>query len=232
LSEDLDEIWALYADDGAQSLDTVEAALLALRKEPLSHESVAELFRAMHTFKGNSRLLGLETIESCAHIAEDLVGLVRDEGETLDAELLEMLLEASDRLREMMEIAVNTRRDADKSISESIVGRMGEKYARMRESEPGKTAGSVSEDGAAGGDLPAEAEEKFETAVVFGAVTESLASDPTYLKIFLEIARDSLFSRGRNIFISARAEMTAKHVQRLWGPSRRQWRWKRPFPRL
>jgi two-component system chemotaxis sensor kinase CheA len=135
LSEDLDEIWALYADDGAQSLDTVEAALLALRKEPRSPESVAELFRAMHTFKGNSRLLGLETIESCAHIAEDLVGLVRDEGATLDSELLEMLLEASDRLREMMEIAVNTRRDADKSISESIVGRMREKYARMRDSE-------------------------------------------------------------------------------------------------
>ncbi|GLI92461.1 Hpt domain-containing protein [Methylocystis echinoides] len=205
MSEDLDEIWALYADDGAQSLDTVEAALLALRKEPLSHESVAELFRAMHTFKGNSRLLGLETIESCAHIAEDLVGLVRDEGATLDAELLEMLLEASDRLREMMEIAVNTRRDADKDISASIVGRMREKYARMRDSETGKTAGSVSEDGETGGDLPAEAEEQFETAVVFGAVTESLASDPTYLKIFLEIARDSLSA------ISAAAHSSTLH---------------------
>ena len=118
MSDDIDEIWALYADDGAQSLDTVEAALLKLRKDATNREAIAELFRAMHTFKGNSRLLGLEQIESCAHIAEDLVGLVRDEGVEFDVELLEMLLEASDRLREMMEMAVTTRRDVEELISE------------------------------------------------------------------------------------------------------------------
>ena len=63
MSDDIDEIWALYADDGAQSLDTVEAALLKLRKDATNREAIAELFRAMHTFKGNSRLLELEQIE-------------------------------------------------------------------------------------------------------------------------------------------------------------------------
>lgn len=220
MSEDLDEIWALYADDGAQSLDTVEAALLNLRNDPRNHESVAELFRAMHTFKGNSRLLGLETVESCAHIAEDLVGLVRDEGADLDQELLEMLLEASDRLREMMEVAVSSRRDADGSISASIVARMRDKFVRMRDpqaSQPAPAAEAPVEapvakaedapDGesvAAPEQEPAQepveeaaeevVEETFETAVLFEAVTESLATDPTYLKIFLEIAHDSLSS--------------------------------------
>lgn len=198
MSDDIDEIWALYADDGAQSLDTVEAALLKLRKESANREAVAELFRAMHTFKGNSRLLGLERIESCAHIAEDLVGLVRDEGVVIDTELLEMLLEASDRLREMMEMAVTTRRDVDEAISESITDRMREKYQRIKALQAVGAAQVALASGEAeapaenvAAELPVE-NETFETAVIFEAPKESLAADPMYLSIFLEIARDSL----------------------------------------
>jgi two-component system, chemotaxis family, sensor kinase CheA len=191
VSDDIDEIWALYADDGAQSLDTVEAALLNLRRDAANRDAVAELFRAMHTFKGNSRLLGLETIEACAHSAEDMVGLVRDEGAELDPELLEMLLEASDRLREMMEMAVTTRRDVDDSISASITSRMKEKYERMKSlplsgsavevAAPAEDTVEETADETTPEDEAPQAEETFETAVIFGGPTESLASDPVYL---------------------------------------------------
>ncbi len=190
MSEDIDEIWALYADDGAQSLDTVEAALLKLRGDHQDSEAIAELFRAMHTFKGNSRLIGLVRIETCAHLAEDLIGLVRDEGVQMDAELLDLLLEAADRLREMMESAVVSRSDPDESVSESICRRMKEKYAKLRGAHSPDEAGAVTVESNA----PQEANEKetFETAVIFGPAQESLAEDPLYLKIFLEMARDQI----------------------------------------
>lgn len=195
MSEDLDEIWALYADDGAQSLDTVEAALLKLRGDHQDSEAIAELFRAMHTFKGNSRLIGLVRIETCAHLAEDLVGLVRDEGVPVDIELLDLLLEASDRLREMMESAVVSRADPEESVAESICGRMKEKYNALR----GRDAPRQLEAGPVEATQPPEesaAEEAkeaiFETAVLFGPPEENLAKDPLYLKIFLEMARDEI----------------------------------------
>ncbi|MGJ0508697.1 MAG: Hpt domain-containing protein [Methylocystis sp.] len=183
MSEDLDEIWALYADDGAQSLDTVEAALLKLRRDACDRDAIAELFRAMHTFKGNSRLIGLVAIESCAHIAEDLVGLVRDEGVELDAEMLELLLEASDRLREMMELAVSTRRDADEAVSADITYRMKDKYARLREADAGATgrpddAGATPLPRAQPTAAPADKGDSFETAVVFAGAGENLSTDP------------------------------------------------------
>ncbi len=191
MSEDIDEIWALYADDGAQSLDTVEAALLKLRGDHDDSEAIAELFRAMHTFKGNSRLIGLVRIETCAHLAEDLIGLVRDEGVRMDVGLLDLLLEAGDRLREMMESAVMSRHDPDEAVSASICERMKQKYLELR---GGPSPEAAVAPAAATGNTHAVGTEKetFETAVLFGPPQETLAKDPLYLKIFLEMARDEI----------------------------------------
>ena len=55
MSDDLDinEIWGLYAEEGGQSLDEIEACLLILPQTPNNSEAIARLFRAMHTYKGN-----------------------------------------------------------------------------------------------------------------------------------------------------------------------------------
>ena len=105
MNDEMDEIWALYADDGAQAMDAMEDALLSLQSCTVDEQAplVAALFRAVHTFKGNSRVLGLEMVEKRAHLAEDLIGLVRDQGVPLDAEILALLLETGDRLREMLD---------------------------------------------------------------------------------------------------------------------------------
>ncbi len=79
----------------------METALLALGTGGAADEGahVGALFRAVHTFKGNSRVLGLAVVESRAHYAEDLIGLVRDQGVPWDAEIKDILLLASDTLR-------------------------------------------------------------------------------------------------------------------------------------
>ncbi|MEC8796130.1 MAG: Hpt domain-containing protein, partial [Pseudomonadota bacterium] len=114
MSDEMDEIWALFADDGGQSLDAMEEALLALQDgEGDQTEHVSALFRAVHTFKGNSRVLGLAVVESRAHLAEDLIGLVRDDGVPLDEGILEVLLYAGDVLRNMLEETAANRADVD-----------------------------------------------------------------------------------------------------------------------
>lgn len=100
MNDEMDEIWELYADDGAQALDAMEEALEALQDgegDPKDH--IGALFRAVHTFKGNSRVLGLATVESRAHVGEDLIGLVRDQGVPLNDEILDILMLTGDTLR-------------------------------------------------------------------------------------------------------------------------------------
>ncbi len=132
MSDEMDEIWSLYADDGAQAMDAMEAALLALDGAGVAdqHSHVGALFRAVHTFKGNSRVLGLGVVESRAHIAEDLIGLVRDEGVLLDAEILALLLETGDRLRVMLETTAATHADVDPADTEDLMERLRDKIAR------------------------------------------------------------------------------------------------------
>lgn len=120
MTDEMDEIWALYADDGGQALDAAEAALDALQdgEDPAAH--VGALFRAVHTFKGNSRVLGLANVESLAHLAEDLIGLVRDEGVALTGEITDILIRTGDMLRGMLEQTADTREDVDPALSEGL----------------------------------------------------------------------------------------------------------------
>ncbi len=122
MSDEMDEIWELYADDGAQALDATETALESVmggEGDPSAH--VAALFRAVHTFKGNSRVLGLSVVESRAHLAEDLIGLVRDGGVPLTAEIVDCLMETADILRRMLDETVRTRADVDPAPSEGLI---------------------------------------------------------------------------------------------------------------
>ncbi len=132
MSDEMDEIWALYADDGAQALDAMETALSALDQPDCSDAAshIAALFRAIHTFKGNSRVLGLATVESRAHLAEDLIGLVRDQGVPLDQEIRDILLMTADVLRDMLEQTERTRADVDPGASEDLMVQLRDKIAR------------------------------------------------------------------------------------------------------
>lgn len=122
MTDEMDEIWALYADDGAQALDAMETTLAEL-EENASEDTkgqIGALFRAVHTFKGNSRVLGLANVERVAHLAEDLIGLVRDEGVPFSEEILDLLIRTGDTLRGMLEETADTRADVDPSPSEGL----------------------------------------------------------------------------------------------------------------
>lgn len=140
MSDDMDEIWELFADDGAQALNAMEAALLALQDGSAADPAaeIGALFRAVHTFKGNSRVLGLSTVENRAHLSEDLIGLVRDQGVPLNADILDVLLLSCDTLRSMLETTAATRADVDPAPSETLTERLREVIAQS--ADPGEPA--------------------------------------------------------------------------------------------
>jgi len=222
---DINEVWGLYAEEGGCSLDEVEECLLILsallktgsQDEPSNTEAVARLFRAMHTYKGNARMLGLSVIESVAHLAEDMIGLVRDEGVALDGEIVDLLLEATDVLRGMLEASVSTHQDAPSAMAGDLNVRMKEKFTAVRDvmtawmqEEEHLKAGTVADDCMdAGGTTPRmeEVEQCMEQlpratqgavaeapqSIVFEPLdTASLANDPVYREIFFGMAHDVL----------------------------------------
>jgi two-component system chemotaxis sensor kinase CheA len=209
MSDELDEVWGLYADEGEQSLEAMEDALLILKSTPTDTSMIGSLFRAMHTFKGNSRVMGLSVIESRAHVAEDLIGLVRDEGVPLDEELVDLLLEMVDVLHPMLSEVCNTQLDASPELSNDLVARMKDKLARCRDIKNGVVPTVVEESAPVTENVAmtfepvvepeleaiiAEHELEIEDdaaplAIIFDN-TESLANDPIFRELFSSMAND------------------------------------------
>lgn len=163
MTDEMDEIWALYADDGAQALDAMETTLTELEEDAPedTKAQIGALFRAVHTFKGNSRVLGLANVERVAHLAEDLIGLVRDEGVPLSPEILDLLIRTGDTLRGMLEETADTRADVAPEPSEGLKADLQALIDRLNGKAPAETPTETSEDtpedSAAEPDAPAEA---------------------------------------------------------------------------
>jgi two-component system, chemotaxis family, sensor kinase CheA len=217
---DLEEIWALVAQEGSENLALVEEALLNLETNPANHGEVAGLFRALHTFKGAMRMMGLANTEILAHGAEDLVALVRDKGVTLDSEIITMLLHVLDRLRAALEHITAHRTDVLPAQVAELAAKL---HAMVHRKESPETASEVSEplvsveaalqltpmeavvelpetvlpvklagepEPPAAALAPVDSDEA--EPVVQGLIFEPLAltSDPEYVRMFLEMARE------------------------------------------
>lgn len=97
--EDIIREFVLESNEG---LDLLERDLVALESTPDSAELMAEIFRAVHTIKGTSGVLGFCRLESIAHAGENLLSQLRDRKRTLNPHLTTVLLAMSDSLRSLL----------------------------------------------------------------------------------------------------------------------------------
>lgn len=183
--EYLDEVWALFAEDGREALDLVEETLLALEADPTDTGEVARLFRGLHTFKGNARMMGLSVIESLAHLAEDLVALVRDEGVAITSRMIDLLLDVLDHSRRLLDYAGAHHRDVGVAQVEDLTARLRIVLAQHDErTDEGKDLVDKMfvSDGVAG-------DAQDEALVLVGEMIDP-ATDAEYVRIFLEMAEE------------------------------------------
>lgn len=117
MSDQDDELWLLFVEDGTRAIDESDQGLLDLEQNPEAKESIDAVYRAMHSFKGNARALGLRNLERFAHKAEDLAGIIRERGRLDQPILLEALLVATERLREFLTHISTHRADVDAGVA-------------------------------------------------------------------------------------------------------------------
>jgi two-component system chemotaxis sensor kinase CheA len=199
--EYLEEVWSLFAAEGKETLDLVEEALLELESDPTNAGQVARLFRGLHTFKGEARMMGLSTIESLAHRAEDLVALVRDEGVTLTGAMIDLLLRVLDHSRGLLNYATARRHDAEVDQVEELVVQLEVMLAEHTDGasslpKPPPDSTDVGMDGPADASSAPEVIERAEEIDEPFLAVEliDLATDPGYVRIFLELAGEKLGS--------------------------------------
>ena len=76
-TSEFDEVMIEFITESRENLDQLDQHLVALEQRP-DPGAIAQIFRSIHTVKGTSGFLGLRTLESVAHIGENLLSKVRD----------------------------------------------------------------------------------------------------------------------------------------------------------
>ena len=199
-----DEIVKEFLVESHENLDRLDRDLVALEKQPSDRETLASIFRTIHTLKGTSGFLAFGKLEAVAHVGENLLAKLRDGQLSLHPELTTALLAMVDAVRQMLASIEASGNEGERDDQELILTLTG---LLQGNAEPGGTAGEAlakeitaaaekpaadTEPVAAAADAAANAEAQplgdilvsrgeATQAQVFEAVAEQQAGDPRHV---------------------------------------------------
>ncbi|MGZ4814261.1 MAG: chemotaxis protein CheA [Terriglobales bacterium] len=110
---EMDDIIKEFLVESNDNLDQLDSGLVELEKDPYSQELLGSIFRAIHTVKGTSGVLGFPKLEAVAHAGENLLSKLRDGKLHLNLEITSGLLKMVDAIREILQRIENTGAEGD-----------------------------------------------------------------------------------------------------------------------
>jgi len=100
---EMDDIVSEFLVESYEGLDQLDRDLVTLEQTGSTPELIGRVFRCVHTIKGTCGFLGFSTLESVAHVGENLLSKVRDGSRTITPEMVSVLLTLMDALRSMLQ---------------------------------------------------------------------------------------------------------------------------------
>ncbi|GAB7081614.1 chemotaxis protein CheA [Megalodesulfovibrio paquesii] len=91
-----------YLDEARELLAELEEALLELETDPTASQTIARVFRALHTIKGSGGMFGFTEIVRFTHDLETAFDQVRAGEQPLTPALLNLTLKAKDHLQALL----------------------------------------------------------------------------------------------------------------------------------
>lgn len=111
----MDELLGEFLTETNENLSLLDAELVKLEKNPNDHDLLAQIFRIVHTVKGTCGFLSLERLEKVAHAAENVLGRLRDKELTATPDIVSIILQALDKIKEIIGILETTEKEPDGS---------------------------------------------------------------------------------------------------------------------
>ena len=90
--------------EARECLEMIGQRLLDVEREPDNRELLNDLFRSVHTLKGNCGLFEFKALERVVHAGEDLLDRVRNGTLTYNDHIADALLEAMDYTSELVDL--------------------------------------------------------------------------------------------------------------------------------
>ena len=97
-----DELLSEFLTESNENLATIEEQLLDLESDPGNADILDGIFRVIHTVKGSCGFIGLTRLEKVAHAGENLLGKIRSLKHQADGDIISLLLESTDAIKEIL----------------------------------------------------------------------------------------------------------------------------------
>ena len=114
------EILSSFLVEAHDHLDDIEERILDLEKS-YDEQTIHDIFRSMHTIKGVSSFIGLSRIKSFSHSLETVLNAMRTGELETDDEIVDILLNGSDVLQQMVLDIEAQAEELDTSSGEAVV---------------------------------------------------------------------------------------------------------------
>jgi len=102
MAEEDKEIIYDFVAESLENLGTIEVKLMDLEQAPSDMEIINAIFRPFHTVKGVSGFLNFNKINKLAHAAENLLDKARNQELSIDGEIVDVILDSVDMLKNMI----------------------------------------------------------------------------------------------------------------------------------
>ncbi|MBI5364089.1 MAG: chemotaxis protein CheA [Planctomycetes bacterium] len=99
---EMDEAIREFLVESYENLDRLDTEMVVLEERPEDKETLASIFRTIHTIKGTCGFLGYSKLESVAHVGESLLSRLRDGKLRIDDPITSALLAMFDAVRRML----------------------------------------------------------------------------------------------------------------------------------
>ncbi|MBN2736779.1 MAG: chemotaxis protein CheA [Spirochaetales bacterium] len=106
----------LYFQETKEQLDKIEELLLALENDREDNDLVKEIFRHLHTIKGNSGMYGFTEVASIIHKTENIYDQLRKGQINITKEIIDFTLLLKDAILKMLKIEEAPKKAIDEDI--------------------------------------------------------------------------------------------------------------------
>jgi len=98
----MDQFRRKFLEEASDLLEQLEKILLKIEKEDAVASHVEEIFRVMHTLKGNSSMFGFDAVSEFTHYLENIYDDIRKDELELSSQIISVTLSSVDHLRSIL----------------------------------------------------------------------------------------------------------------------------------
>jgi len=182
-----DIILKSFLVEAGEGLSQMEGAILELESNPANSEIIQTIFRVVHSIKGNAGILDLSNLHAFSHSLENLLDRIRGRELSVNAEIVNILLQSVDVLREATTAAEKGRDETGPGTS-AVLARISSSL----EGSSGSREKTINEDYE-----PARAVQTSPETPNTDASGKTLRVDVSKLDRLLDIAGEIAIARGR-----------------------------------